>query len=552
MTSPSEKQLGDGKGFAMNAEPTCLEGQIIDDLSGNTHRGIKSRHVQMMAIGGAIGTSLFVGSGAALSIAGPASLLLAYIIICILVYGVLTATCEMNTFLPLPGASPALYANRFVSPSLAFAMGWLYWYSFGIIVAYEITAAAIVIDYWPNDIPIAALVTVMLVIVIALNCAPVHVYGETEFWFASLKVLMIIGLLILSFILFWGGGADHQRLGFHYWKDPGAMNEYLVTGDRGRLCGFIYVLCYSVFSFNFTPELIVIASGEMEKPRKNLPRAAKMCFYRLLLFYIGSILAIGVICPSNASDLTEGSGVKASPFVIAIRNAGIKGLDSVINAVIITSALSSGNSYLFMSSRSLYSLAVMGRAPKIFTRCNRYGLPYYAVFASSLFAFLAYMNCATTAATVFNWFVSLTNTAGFISWTCCCITYHRFRKARKLRLIKDSDLPYHSRIQPYLVWVSTFAFPVLLLLNGFYVFFPGQWSVSSFLTAYVGGFIFIFIYACHRVYRWSDPWMLPVEDIDLTTGMAEVLAMDEVDDMGTQQPSGKLGKVKNLVTLLWE
>lgn len=387
MIVSSEKQSNDGidEKAAIDAEPCYLEGQIIDKSTGNTHRGIKSRHAQMMAIGGAIGTSLFVGSGAALAVSGPALLLIAYIVLCFLVYGVLTATCEMNTYLPVPGASPALYANRFVSPSLGFALGWLYWYSFGIIVAYEITAAALVINYWPNNIPIGALVTIMLVVVVGFNLAPVRVYAETEFWFASLKVLLIFGLLILSFILFWGGGPSHQQLGFHYWKDPGAMNEYLVTGDSGRVCSFIYVLCYSVFSFNFTPELIVIASGEMQKPRQNLPRAAKMCFYRLLFFYIGSILAIGIICPSDASELSSGSGIEASPFVIAIRNAGIKGLDSVINAVIITSALSSGNSYLFMSSRSLYSLAVEGRAPKIFTRCNRYGLPYYAVCASSLF-----------------------------------------------------------------------------------------------------------------------------------------------------------------------
>ena len=170
MIVSSEKQSNDGtdEKAAKDAEPCYLEGQIIDNSAGNTHRGIKSRHAQMMAIGGAIGTSLFVGSGAALAVSGPALLLIAYIVLCFLVYGVLTATCEMNTYLPVPGASPALYANRFVSPSLGFALGWLYWYSFGIIVAYEITAAALVINYWPNNIPIGTLVTIMLVVVVVV------------------------------------------------------------------------------------------------------------------------------------------------------------------------------------------------------------------------------------------------------------------------------------------------------------------------------------------------------------------------------------------------
>lgn len=190
------------KAVEMGRTISCNEGQLLASTNLGTKRGIKSRHVQMMAIGGAIGTSLFVGAGQALSLAGPATLLLAYITICVLVYGILTATCEMNTYLPVSGCSMAHYANRFVSPSLGCAMGWLYWYSFGIIVAYEITASALVISYWPNNIPVGALITIMQVVVVALNSFPVKVYGESEFWFASLKVFMIIGLLIL----FWGGG----------------------------------------------------------------------------------------------------------------------------------------------------------------------------------------------------------------------------------------------------------------------------------------------------------------------------------------------------------
>ncbi|OJJ45921.1 hypothetical protein ASPZODRAFT_133789 [Penicilliopsis zonata CBS 506.65] len=536
----------DAENTSRKPEESVREHANMTKPNPQTHRGIKSRHSQMMAIGGTIGTGLFVGVGEALAVGGPLSVLLGYLIMCLLVYSILTATCEINAYLPISGCSMAYYGTRFVSPSLGCAMGYLYWVAFGVIVGYEITAASVVIHYWPNEIPIAALVTVMLAVVVLLNLLPVRVYGEAEFWFASLKVFMILGLLILSVVLFFGGGPDHKRLGFHYWKDPGAINAYLVQGDSGRFCAFLYVLCYSAFAFNFAPELLVIASAEMQNPRQNLPRTAKMFFYRLLVFYIGSVLAVGVICPSNAPGLTNGSGVAASPFVIAIKSAGIHGLDSVINAVIITSAWSAGNSSLYMSSRSLYSLAVAGGAPSIFTRCNRHGVPVYAVLSSSVFALLAYMNCSAGTSTVFNWLVSLTNTAGFISWTCCCVIFHRFRKACRVQSVTVDSLPYHSRLQPYLAWLATVAFPVLLLCNGFHVFFPGNWSVSSFLTAYVGLVIFIFVYLVHRVLHWSDPWLYSPHQVDLTSGL------DEFDGMEEQYNEHEKQKSSNAFQVLWE
>jgi amino acid transporter len=310
---------------------------------------------------------------------------------------------------------------------------------------------------------------------------------------------MIIGLLILSVVLFFGGGPTHHRLGFHYWKDPGATKEYLVDGAAGRFCATLYIVIYSVFSFNFAPELLVITGGEMESPRRNLPNAARRYFYRLLIFYIGGTFAVGLIVSSNAPGLLTGtSDAASSPWVIAIKQAGINGLDSLINAVIITSAWSSGNSYLYMSSRSLYSLALAGSAPSIFTRCNRWGVPYPALMASSTFALLAYLNVGESGTKVFDWFINLTNMSGFISWICCCIIFLRFRKACAIHEI--NDLPYKSVLQPHLAWLSLSAFVCLCLLNGFSIFFHGKWSVTSLLTSYIGLPIFLCIYFIHRIY----------------------------------------------------
>lgn len=444
-----------------------------------------------------------------------------------LVYGMITSIVEIATFLPIPGASMASFANRFVSPSLGFALGWLYFYSFGIVVAYEITAASIIIDYWPNNVPIAAWITIMMVVILALNFCPVGVYAETEFWFAGLKVVMIFGLLLVALVLMCGGGPNQEVLGFKYWADPGAVNAYIVGGDAGRFTSFLYVWVFSSFSFNFCAELMALTAGEMKHPRINLPKTARRFFFRMVVFYILATLAIGAICKSTAQGLTTSSGnANASPWVIAIQNAGISVLPSVINAGILTSAWSAGNAYLYMSSRALYSLAKAGNAPKIFTRCNSYGLPIYAVFAASLFAPLAYMDVASQAGVVFNWFVSMTNTAGYTSWIVCCVTYLRFRKARDVQGI---TVPWTSVIQPWASYICGGAFTFLLLCNGFTVFIEGQWSISSFMTAYVGIGMFLALYFGHKITAGrNDAWWRQPETIDLVTGLREI----EADEHG--------------------
>jgi amino acid transporter len=338
---------------------------------------------------------------------------------------------------------------------------------------------------------------------------------------------MMIGLLILSVVLFFGGGPNHHRLGFQYWKNPGAANTYLETGNTGRFLALLSTLVLSAFPFTFAPELMIVTAGEMSSPRRNLPIAARRYIYRLFFFYLGSVLAIGVICPSNDPALTSGgAGAGSSAFVVGITNAGIKVLSSIINAGIIVSAWSSGNSFLYLSSRSLYSLALSGNAPSFFKACTKKGVPYRAVACSSLFCALAYLNCASSGAVVFNWFVNLTNTSGFISWICCCIVYLRFRKACIAQGV--TDLPYHnSMLMPWGAWAALIFFVFLTLINGFDVFWPSKWSASSFLTAYIGIPIFLGIYFGHKIYARKDPWFHPPELVDLTTGMDRVLAEEK-------------------------
>ena len=535
---------------------TVGEGQVGDlSVQPGTKRNIKSRHAQMIAIGGSIGTGFFLGTGQALAIGGPGFLVIAYTLTSLLVYCIVTAVIEVSTYLPISGASISYYCTRFVSSSLGFALGWLYFYSFGIIVAYELTAASILIDFWPNNVNIAVWITIMIIVIVGLNLCPVGVCAECEFWFAGIKVVMILGMLLLSLIIMLGGAPTHDRFGFRYWRDGEAFKNYIVQGSGGRFTSFLYVWVFSGFSFYFGPELMVFTSGEMRNPRKNLPTASRRFFVRLVVFYVLGTLAIGVICPSNAKGLTTGAGnANASPWVIAIQNAGIHALPSIINAGILTSAWSAGNSYLYMSSRSLYSLAVAGNAPKVFTRCNRWGLPYYAVLASSLFTLLAYLDCGTQAGVVFNWFISLTNTAGYLSWIFFCILYLRFRKACDAQGVNP---PFRSRLQPYASWVALVALTFLLLCNGFTVFYSGRFTVSGFFTAYVGILLFLVLYLGHKFFteERTKPWMFKPEAVDMVSGVAEVEADAEMwTSLETSEKKGRLqtNGIWKRFAMLWE
>lgn len=531
-----------------SADDAIRRGSVIDSVTAGeladpryltTSRGLKSRHAQMIALGGTIGTGLFVGSGSTLAIGGPLFILLGYSIMTAFVWCVVQGLTEMATFLPVHGGSMSYFGHRFASRSLGFSMGYLYWYSLGILVPYEITAAGIVIDYWNVNVNIAVWISIMVVVIVALNFSPVKVYGETEFWFASLKVIMMLVLLGTSFILFWGGGPEqHGILGFHYWKNPGAMNEYLATGNAGHFVAFLYTLVLSAFPFTFAPELLVVTAGEMELPRINVPKASRRYFYRLIFFYIGCVLAIGVICSSKDSQLTNGgAGAASSAFVIGIQNAGIPVLNHLINAIIITSAWSSGNSFLYISSRALYALAISGDAPHIFKKCNKHGVPYLAVLASSLFAPLAYLNCGTSGSTVFSWFVSMTNTSGFISWMLCGIVFLRFRKACDVQGVKS---PYYSRFQPYAAWASILMFGFMVLINGFVVFFPSEWTVSGFFTSYIGILMYLAFYVPHKlIVGRKDPMFRGPEQVDLVSGLDEVEALHAHIDMENYRPPKK-------------
>ncbi|KAM9898765.1 hypothetical protein OXX79_006120, partial [Metschnikowia pulcherrima] len=428
------------------------DGSSVSFYGGDLQKGLKNRHVQLIALGGAIGTGLFVGSGFALYTCGPAALFLSYFILSTVVWFVMNMLAEMATFLPVPGAGAQQFINDYTDPSFGFALGYNYWYCYAMSVAAEVVAAALVIQYWTTSVNIAVWLTILLALILILNMCPVSVYGETEFYFAGIKLIAITGLIILGIVLFFGGGPNHDRLGFRYWKDGNAFHEYLTGGSTGQFLSFWSAIIMAGFAFVTAPEVVVSCSAETTNPRKSLPKCANQFVYRLTFFYLLGALVIGVIVSSRNEALDgDSSTVAASPFVLGIQNAGIPVLNHIINAVVLTSAASSGNSYLYAASRTLYSLALKGSTPKVFKQVNRFGVPYNCVLVSFVVGCLAYLNVSSSSEQVFVWLANITTISGFIAWIFVPFAYIRWRKAIAIQGLEDR-VPYKTILQPYGAW----------------------------------------------------------------------------------------------------
>ncbi|GAA6016436.1 hypothetical protein JCM11491_002411 [Sporobolomyces phaffii] len=494
------------------------------------HRGLKGRHVQMISIGGVIGTGLFLGTANALRHGGPLGLLLGYLAVGSICYSVMVCLGELVSHLPVAGGHITL-SRRFVSPAFSFAMGWNYWYNWTIVLPAELSAAAVLIGYWDKTTNPAVWITVCLVVACAINFGGSRAYGEAEFWFAIIKVLTIVGLIILGIVIDAGGGPNGQYIGFKYWHNPGALVQYDgIGGTTGRFLGFFAVLIQASFSYIGT-EIVAIAAGETQDPRKTLPRAIKNVYIRILLFYILGVFITGLLVPNNDPRLNLGSGTAASaPFVIAIQDAGIKVLPSIINAALLTSAWSAASSDLYTSSRALYGLAVNGQAPGFLKKTNRWGLPWVCVCVGVAFSLLSYMSAgATSAGTVFGYFANMTSVCGLITWAGIFVTYIQFRKGLKAQGIDRTLLPYRAPIGIVLAWYGLIFSLIILFFNGFGVFIHIKskgFDSSTFVTSYFPLWFFPVLMLGYRLWRRDERGPAPA-DMDFVSGSRDETGLED-------------------------
>ncbi|TFK88698.1 dicarbixylic amino acid permease [Polyporus arcularius HHB13444] len=501
------------------------EAALVDpEEKESLHRDLSARQISMIALGGAIGTGLIIGSGTALVRGGPLGILLGYSFVGIVCYMVMVALGEMSAYLPHKKGFPG-YATRFVDPAFGFALGWNYVMKYLVVTPNNINAAGVVIQYWTQKVHIA------IWMVFGINLFGVRVFGELEFWFSSIKVVTLVGLLLMGIIIDLGGNPRHDRLGFRYWDHPyGPMGTYLNSQVHNYhlsiFLGFWSTLTNALFAYIGT-ELIGVTVGEAQAPRKNIPIAIRRTFFRILVFYVGGVFVISLIVPSTDTNLfvanKSKAGAAASPFVVATTLAGIKVLNHIINAAILIFVLSAANSDLYIGTRTLYGLAVQGQAPKVFARVNRMGVPYASLFLCTAFCGLVFLNVSSSSARVFGWFVNLVSTFGAITWMCICYTHIRFMKALKAQGMSRDDLPYKAPFQPYGSWFALGATAIITLFKGFDTFMP--FKVDTFITAYIAVPAFVLFYFGYKVYYRTS--LIPSDRVDLITGKREI---DEEED----------------------
>jgi amino acid transporter, AAT family len=411
------------------------------------HRGLKDRHIQMIAIGGAIGVGLFLGSATAIAKAGP-GLVLSYAVGGLVIFFIMRALGELLLFRPVAG-SFATYAEEFVGPWAGFVTGWSYWFMWVVTGMAEITAVAVYVNYWFPDVPqwIPALIT--LGVLYAVNLIAVGLFGELEFWFALVKVITIIAMIIIGLaVIFFGFGDLGQTASFsNLWAHGG----FFPFG----ILGVVLTLQIVMFAYQGV-ELVGVTAGEAENPEKVLPHAINSVIYRILIFYIGALLIIMSLVAWN--QLSPGT----SPFVFVFEKIGIPAAAGIVNFVVITAAASSCNSGIFSTGRMLYTLAQFRQAPRAFAKVSSRHVPAAGITASAALMLIGVVLNYVVPERVFVYVTSISLVGSLWVWALIVIAHLGYRKEVAAGHVKA--VAYRMPGSPYTNW---FVVAFLILVAAF-------------------------------------------------------------------------------------
>ncbi|KAI5956045.1 hypothetical protein KGF57_003531 [Candida theae] len=441
---------------------------------------LNARLISMIALVAVIGTGLFLSSGGTLHTTGPVGMLISYVFVGTVVAASQICIAEVSCLYPATSSYVA-HAEHFVDKALGFSMGVIDIYS--AVIPSELAAVSVIMTYW-SDINPALWISIFGVVIVAINCYNVKWYGEVEFAFGVLKILLCLGLILVGLIIDLGGVPGQQRLGFHYWKHPGPFAAKYATGSLGKFLGFWKSVNSVVYAFGSIQSISMLA-GETEYPRRAIYRAAKRVFYRVFTLYILMVFILSMIVPYSDPIISKPSGTaSASPWVRAISLAGIRVLPHIINAVVLTSALSAANLGVIKASRTLYALASKRQLPKLFLKVNRHGLPYIGVAFASCFLPLAYLSVDSSSATVFSWFQNISSSAILFNWIVIAANHIALHRSLKEQGYTRKDLPYTFIGGRYAGFYSLFFSTIFLLTGGFPVFIHGFWDFATFFSAY--------------------------------------------------------------------
>lgn len=452
-TPPSPPTSGNGdheKKLTNPGSDVPVEGHLGDN-SDDLHRRLNNRQIQLIAIGGSIGTALFVSIGNGLIAGGPGSLFLAYTLYSIILGLVNNSIAEMTVYMPVAGGFVRL-AGHWVDDALGFMVGWNFFLYEALLIPFEISALTLVMSYWSDKIaepgPTAAICIGCIIAYAAINAIAVRGFGEAEFWLSGGKVILIFLLFSYTFITMVGGNPKGDAYGFRYWNSPGA---FAGATPKMRFEGFLAALWNASFAI-VGPEYISMVAAEAKRPRIYIKTAFKTVYYRFFIFFFGSALAVGIVVAYNDKNLTEnagGSSASASPYVVAMTNMGITVLPDIVNALMLTSIFSAGNTYTYCATRSLYGLALEGRAPRFLRKCTASGVPIYCFAIVMLFPFLSFLQVSGGSAEAITWFVELITAGALIDFMVMNITFIFYWRACKAQGVDRRMMPYYGRFQPY-------------------------------------------------------------------------------------------------------
>jgi len=410
-------------------------------------RGLQNRHIQLIALGGAIGTGLFLGIGPAAVLAGP-SVILGYAIAGIIAFFIMRQLGEMVVQEPVSG-SFSHFAYKYWGPFPGFASGWNYWMLYILVSMSELTAIGIYVQFWWPEIPLWASSAFFFVVINMLNLASVKVYGEAEFWFSIVKVVAIIAMIIFGGYLLLSGTGGEQATVKNLWNDGGFFPKgWLSANGSGGYEGLLAAMALIMFSFGGL-ELVGITAAEAENPEKNIPKATNQVIYRILIFYVGALIILFSLSPWKS--ITDGS----SPFVMVFERLNGFQLDlfgqsinftkliaNVLNVIVLTAALSVYNSSVYSNSRMLYGLAQQGNAPKFLSKLNKNYVPVMAILVSAVFAAICIIINKIIPEQALSILMSLVVSALVINWLMISYTHLKFRKAHQTEKTKFPSFLY--------------------------------------------------------------------------------------------------------------
>lgn len=403
-------------------------------------RGLLNRHIQLIALGGAIGTGLFLGIGPAAVMAGPA-VVLGYAVAGLIAFLIMRQLGEMVVEEPVSG-SFSHFAYKYWGAFPGYASGWNYWILYILVSMSELTAIGIYVQFWWPEIPLWVSSLFFFLVINAINLASVKIYGEAEFWFSIVKVVAIIAMILFgAYLLISGSGGEGASIR-NLWNDGGFFPKGLFGVDaEGRYQGLLTAMALIMFSFGGL-ELIGITAAEAENPEKNIPKATNQVIYRILIFYVGALIILFSLSPWR--EITTGS----SPFVAVFDT--LKGFEfslfgttfyftsiiaNVLNMIVLTAALSVYNSSVYSNSRMLYGLAKQGNAPKFLSQLNKSHVPVMAILVSAIFAAICIVVNKLIPEEALGILMSLVVSSLIINWIMISITHLFFRKAKRAEQI---------------------------------------------------------------------------------------------------------------------